>query len=307
VRDMILITPSLAIILAFLIPISFYLIIVLIVYSRRCEFKNRFGRIAKILSNPTFINTAEESDSIQEKTAISSSLILFFVGIIVFVIANILATFYLTLIDVIQVITVDNEGVAGSVSFISLEDPFHGTWWGSLPWYGSYPMPLLGNDVPHETWEWILFVGVAWHNFTFLDYRILDISTNLMIMSLFFLLPLLLKPVRKSFIPSILLFGSGTLIAVRGFFGLFIKGISVLYFGVTLDMGHASYGLPDMVAEVFTNVVMSSLLIILVGLLMFSVLGTKFWKSHFKERGLSTKWFALFHISIYLSSLLLMV
>ena len=303
---MILITPSLAIMLAFLIPISFYLFLSLALYSKRCEFRNRFGRIGKILYNPILTSKTENSDNIQDSEAINRSLILFFVGTVVFILANILAIFYLTLIDVIQVITVDNEGVAGSVSFILLEDPFHGGWLGSLPWYGAYPMPLLGHEVPHETWEWILFVGVAWNNLVFLEGRIIEIGINLMIISLFFLVPLLLRPVRESFIPSILLFVSGTLIALRGFFGLFIKAISVVYFGAMLEMGHMSYGLLEMGAESFIQIIVTSLSLILMGLVLFTVLGIRFWKSHFKDTGISTKWFALFHISVYLSSLLLM-
>ena len=303
---MILITPSLAIVLAFLIPILFYLILGMVIYSGRCKFNNKFGGFAKILNNPILTNTTENTDGIQESPAINSSLILFFVGMVVFIIANILATFYVTLIDVIQVITVDNEGIAGSVAFISLDDPFHGRWFGSLPWYGGYPMPLLGQDVPHETWEWILFVGIAWNNLVFLEGRIVDININLMIMSLFFLLPLLLRPVRESFIPSILLFVSGTLIALRGIFGLFVKTISILYFATYLEMGDMSYGLLEMGAESFIQIIVTSLSLILVGLVLFTVLGTRFWKSHFNETEISTKWFALFHILVYLSSLLLM-
>jgi hypothetical protein len=50
---------------------------------------------------------------------------------------------------------------------------------------------------------------------------------------------------------------------------------------------------------------MISLPIILAGLAVFSILGYFFWKSQFKERGFSAKWFFLFVMGTYLVPLFL--
>ncbi|MHA1905314.1 MAG: hypothetical protein ACW977_15275, partial [Candidatus Thorarchaeota archaeon] len=55
----------------------------------------------------------------------------------------------------------------------------------------------------------------------------------------------------------------------------------------------------------FMQIVMISLPIILAGLAVFSILGYFFWKSQFKERGFSAKWFFLFVMGTYLVPLFL--
>ncbi len=303
---MILIPPILAFVFAFLIPIFICIITGLAIRSKKRGFNDCFGTIARILYIPEAKDMARDEGT-HESSGISTSLLLMFVGIVIFTIANLLATFYLSLIDVMHVISVDNAGVVSNVSFISIEDPFHGGWWGYLPWYGGYPMPLLGQDAHHETWEWILFTGIAWNNDVFLQWRIIDINLGLIIASLFFLTPLLFKAVREAAIPSILLFLSGTLTAIRGFIGMLGKTVSILYFGGTLDMGYVSYDLAEIGTAGFVQIVMISLPVILIGLAVFSILGYFYWKSQLKERGISAKWFILFVMATYLVPLFLSV
>ncbi|MHA2206957.1 MAG: hypothetical protein ACXABC_13945 [Candidatus Thorarchaeota archaeon] len=296
---MILIPPILALVLAFLIPISICIITGLAIIAKRRGFNGRFGTIAKALYFPKLEGVAKDEGT-HEISGANSSLLLLFVGIAIFIIANLLATFYLSFIDVMHVINVDNAEFVSNVSFVTIDDPFHGGWLGILPWYGGYPMPPLGLHVPHETWEWLLFTGIAWGNDVFLQSRIMVINQELLIASLFFLIPLLFRPVREAVVPSILLYLTGTLTIIRGFIGMLGKTVSVLFFGGTLDMGYMSYDLTDIGTEGFMQIVMISLPIILAGLAVFSILGYFFWKSQFKERGFSAKWFIIFVMGTYL-------
>jgi flagellar biosynthesis protein FliQ len=262
----------------------------LAIISKRRGFNGRFGTIAKALSIPKVKDLAR-GEGTQESSRANSSLLLLFVGIAIFIIANLLATFYLSFIDVMHVINVDNAEFVSNVSFISIDDPFHGG--------------CLGLHVHHETWEWLLFTGIAWGNDVFLQSRIIVIIQELLIASLFFLIPLLFKQVREAVVPSILLFLTGTLTIIRGFIGMLGKTVLVLYFGGTLDMGYVSYDLADIGPEGFMQIMMISLPVVLVGLVVFSILGYFYWKSQLKERGFSAKWFILFVMGTYLVPLFL--
>jgi hypothetical protein len=265
----------------------------LAIISKRRGFNGRFGTIAKALYIPKVKDLARDEGT-QESSRANSSLLLLFVGIAIFIIANLLATFYLSFIDVMHVINIDNAEFVSNVSFISIDDPFHGGWLGNL-----------GLHVHHETWEWLLFTGIAWGNDVFLQSRIIVIIQELLIASLFFLIPLLFKQVREAVVPSILLFLTGTLTIIRGFIGMLGKTVLVLYFGGTLDMGYVSYDLADIGPEGFMQIMMISLPVVLVGLVVFSILGYFYWKSQFKERGFSAKWFILFVMGTYLVPLFL--
>jgi hypothetical protein len=254
----------------------------LAIISKRRGFNGRFGTIAKALSIPKVKDLAR-GEGTQESSRANSSLLLLFVGIAIFIIANLLATFYLSFIDVMHVINIDNAEFVSNVSFIS----------------------ILGLHVHHETWEWLLFTGIAWGNDVFLQSRIIVIIQELLIASLFFLIPLLFKQVREAVVPSILLFLTGTLTIIRGFIGMLGKTVLVLYFGGTLDMGYVSYDLADIGPEGFMQIMMISLPVVLVGLVVFSILGYFYWKSQFKERGFSAKWFILFVMGTYLVPLFL--
>jgi hypothetical protein len=273
------------------------------IYSRKHKYQGRFGKIAKILDGLIGIELNRDNENIQTSATRKSYFALLYLGFVIVVFANLIATFYLSLIDVVIILSNNEEGLISSVNYIVIQDPFHGGWLGSLPWYSSYPLPLFGANTFHEDWEWILFTGIGWENFVFLENIIEDINLFLLTIGVVFLLPLGIKAVRESFIPALLHFMSGILIIFRGIFGLFGESISVLYFGNTLDMGYVRYGVEEIGIERLTQITFFSFSAIIIGIVFFSIVGHFLWKSHLKTMGISSKWFLVFLSASYFSSL----
>ena len=241
-------TISQASIVAILIPvISVTLTILLYIISKRKE-SSQMSRLAQTLTNPIEIKPLRPDSTVHSsgqdaKTHLKKQLInrysLLLLFLMLFFVGNLLATFYHVLSDY-AINIIDPEFVASTWTQIVIESPFNSGWFGTLPWYGDQFLPPEGAIVYHETWSWIFFSAGITDDSTFFMGATNIVLIMTILFGLVFLLPLLAKPIRKSFSQSLFFFITGMFVSTRGIFGFFSQafnlefGSSVLRYGIRL-------------------------------------------------------------------------
>lgn len=215
----------------------------------------------------------------------------------IFIISNVLAQFYLVANDLLQPVTQSGTDLVRTWESITIYGPFVGGWKGALPWYESFVLPPPTGATFHETWKWIIFTQGISDNQGFLGeiYSILLITTSLT--SMMFFIPLAVKSIRKSLVPSLFFYFTGVLIMTKSLFAFLGQSLR-LVIGDTITFGlytvsSTSGYLPSML---MTGIIISSALIILT-LFISIALGRKIWHVHYPDNKLSEKWF-LYAVSL---------
>ncbi|MFW9800727.1 MAG: hypothetical protein ACFFD9_09840 [Candidatus Thorarchaeota archaeon] len=233
-------------------------------------------------------------------------LYLVYVGIAVFILSSMIAEFYHVLCDLSADVTQGSTGLSREWSSLVFLNPFDAGWLGSLPWYGSIPLPPANSAVLHDPWSWAFFTDTYTDNPVFFELRILQMLLATTIAGIVFLLPLGSRTVRESFVPSLFYFTTTMLIMTRAVFGCFAQAVSL---GLG---GSIQYGIMVVTASQFSDFNLLAVILIGIPLLLalfagFLRLGRRLWQIHYPGDQRSRSWFTLYVSASYWLSLLLMV
>jgi hypothetical protein len=226
-----------------------------------------------------------------------------YLGIGLFLISFIIAEFYEVLLDIQLPVTQGSTGDERIVSSLVFQSPFIAGWIGSMPWYGSFPLPL-GWGTYHESWDWIFFTAAVTDNPNFMG----SVATLMLLMSFLvgsvFLAPLISKGLRKSFLSSLFFFVTGMAVLTKTTLGFLAQALVLFYGNAQLQIGALIVTGP-MIPDL--NEMVSWGLIFAVGLyILFSALGWKLWQQHYQDIK-SRLWFLGFITVSYWLGLILMV
>ncbi|MFX1367308.1 MAG: hypothetical protein ACFFAY_01735 [Promethearchaeota archaeon] len=227
-----------------------------------------------------------------------------YIVIIVFIIASTIGVFYYVASDILIPVSQGSTGLQARISSILIATPFSGGWYGALPWYTSYPTPHYTMDLLHEPWQWVFHTAVFTDNPVFFDSKSASMILLNLICSVFFLVPLAVKSVRKSFVPSIFFLITGMLVMMRGIFGFTAMAFGLEYGSAILRIGAITYNgsHPHGI-----GVLLFGVPVVLVMSLVFAFLAHKIWRVHYPENTTSSKWFVITVLLVYWGSLLVLV
>ena len=192
-------------------------------------------------------------------------LLVFYSLLFIFLIANTLASFYLSIADILVDI-IDPGFITRTWSAIAIGSPFDSGWIGSLPWYGQGFLPPEGSLVYHETWTWLFFsAGITDDSSFFLGAsRIIIISGP--VLGLLFVLPLLHPRFRFSGLHSLFSFTTGMLISTRGIFGCFAQAWRLVFESEILQYGIRVVDIGSIgTSSLWSVLLVSGLLILVLG------------------------------------------
>jgi len=305
---MAIIIPELwAYVLLILIPILAISITIMASYyirkkpsSKVTGYLSLFVRKLEIESIPTTDGDTNRTDA---KRQIVSRLAIVYLLLILFYLSNTIGVFYYVMSDVVQTMTQGSTGLSRIVSSIIIESPFEGGWVGNLPWYGFVPLPPAGVDLFHEPWNWIFFTAAGTDNTSFLMNTTADMMLNSFFFASFFLVPLLFKTIRKSFVSSLFLFTSGMAVATRFIFGLFAQAWNLLFDSAIIQFGLEQVTAGELQVITEWEIISMTLPIIIVMCVIFSIIGWKLWRSHYPDHNRSHIWFMLYVIGSFWCSL----
>ena len=289
-----------AILLVFLIPVTAISIALLLpILKRRTRSPRLLWLLDRIMNPPSFRSPPNAATAQEQPTSLSSRHLSFFsclavlyLYIVLFVLGNLVGTFYSVAADISRSVTQGGTGLPRVVNGVLFQDTFHAGWTGDLPWYGVLPLPLKGMNTYHETWTWIFFVGYfAGEDFS------LSMTQNIIgltfIAGIVFLLPLLIGRIRTSFVPSLFFFVVGMTTATRALFGCFAQALKLGYFGDTLQFGLLQLSAADFPLDVLNTVIFTLLPFVSLMFVLFPVLGYVLWKRHYPGSRRSAAWFAV--------------
>ncbi|MHA1908794.1 MAG: hypothetical protein ACW98Y_15950 [Candidatus Thorarchaeota archaeon] len=253
--------------------------------------------------------TANESSSEYPNrivwSKVVSLLVFLYIGLFLFVIGNMLGVFYTVMGDVLEAISQGSTGDAREVFGIAFLDPYNAGWLGSLPWYGNYPLPLSNEVVYHDPWEWIYFTGLLWNNPDFFNYILNEVILFTFGMSLFFLLPLLIPHIRRSFLPSLFLFTSGMYVASTAILRCFAQVIELGYLGDSLLYGSYEQSIVGVDPTAVPSIVAALGPYVVVLAIIFPLLGYKLWRGFYPENRKSAVWFAIYILGSFFLTFLI--
>ncbi|MFW9849717.1 MAG: hypothetical protein ACFFF4_11280 [Candidatus Thorarchaeota archaeon] len=279
---------DLASILVYLIPITAIVFtLTIIIIQRRNLIPRLSGFVERITTPPSMMTEAKWN-------RIVSLLVFLYIGLILFVIGNMLGVFYTTMGDALEAVNQGSSGDAREVISIAFLDPYNAGWLGSLPWYGSFPLPLSGEVVYHDTWEWIYFTGILWDNPVFFDSILNEVILFSFGMSLLFLLPLIVPHIRRSFLPSLFLFVSGMYVASTALIRCFAQVIDLGYLGDTITYGLYEQSIIGVDPSAVPSIIAALLPYVVFFAVLFPLLGYKLWRGFYPENRRSAVWFAIY-------------
>jgi len=308
------ITSFQAIVLAFALPILLLSAFVLLYPSLKNGSGSRIRRyLSYAIKAPSIgpLNPEREDDSDRYREhlirQLKVRLYLVYIGIALFILSSFVAEFYHVMSDLSMHVAQGSTGIARTWSSVAFLNPFDAGWVGSLPWYGAIPLPPANAPIFHDPWSWAFFTDTITDNPIFFESRLQGMLLMTIIVGFVFLLPIGIRTVRESFVPSLFYFTASMLIMSRAIFGLFAQGLSLglggsIQYGIMVVTGINFPGL-DLLQLV--AVVMP---IILALYAVFLFIGRKLWQIHYPGNHQSRRWFTLYvSISFWLSLLLMMV
>lgn len=303
-----------AIVLAFALPILLLSAFVLFYPSFKKGAGSRFRRyLSYTIKAPDIgsLNTENDgsSDGYREdlKRRLKVKLYLVYIAIGLFILSSFVAEFYHVMSDLSMPILQGSTGMTRTWSSIAFLNPFDAGWVGSLPWYGSIPLPPMNAPIYHDPWSWAFFTDTITDNPIFFESRVQVMLLLTILVGFVFLLPLGSRTVRESFVPSLFYFTASMLIMSRAIFGLFAQGLSLglggsIQYGIMVVTGINFPGLN------LLELVVVVMPIILVLYAVFLFIGRRLWQIHYPGDSQSRRWFTIYvSISYWLSLLLMMV
>jgi hypothetical protein len=289
-----------AVTLVFLIPVlAISIALLLPVLRGHTRSPRLIWVLDRLMHPPSFWSPLDTSTSQEQPTGVSrkhlsflSCLAFLYLYIVLFVLGNIVGVFYSVATDISRSVTQGGTGLPRIVTGVLFQDPFHGGWTGDLPWYGALPLPLKGMNTYHETWEWIFFTGYFAGEDFFLS-MVQNVIGLTFIAGVIFLLPLLVRRIRTSFVPSLVFFFVGMTMATRALFGCFAQALELGYFGDTLQFGLLQLSGAAVPLDVLNIVIFTLLPFVGLMFVLFPVLGYVLWKQHYPGNKQSAVWFAV--------------
>jgi hypothetical protein len=228
------ITSFHAIVLALALPILLLSAFVLLYPSLKKGAGSRFRRyLSYTIKAPSIgpLNPEKEgsSDGYKEylKKQLKVRLYLVYIGVGLFILSSFVAEFYHVMSDLSMNVSQGSTGIARTWSSVAFLNPFDAGWVGSLPWYGAIPLPPAYAPIYHDPWSWAFFTDTITDNPIFFESRVQVMLLLTIIIGFVFLLPLGVRTVRESFVPSLFYFTTSLLIMSRAIFGLFAQGFSL--------------------------------------------------------------------------------
>lgn len=301
--------------LAILIPLLSVAMTVILYMGAQRKGPGGFGRLALVLTRPIQLkplqSTIDEHSSYQDmKAHLKEQLInrykLIVLLLVLFLVGNILATFYHVLSDY-AINIIDPDFVSSTWAQIIIESPFNSGWYGTLPWYGDRFLPPEGAIVYHETWSWIYFSAGITDDLTFFMGATNIVLIVSILFGIVFLLPLALKPVRMSFSQSLFFFITGMLVLTRGFFGCLSQAVQLEYGSSILRYGIRLVYPGQLVVTTEAAIISTLLPVIGVLCLVFMFVGDLLWKSHYPSHRKSRLLFVLYIALTYWISFILIM
>lgn len=292
--QMLEIGADLATIIALALPIFTVSLCILIIPSLRKSTGSKVRRYLSYLVTPPQIGSLKSYEEEIQPTAlwrqIKIRLFFVYIGIALFLISFMIGEFYQVILDIILPVTQGSTGETRIVTSVIFQSPFSAGWIGSLPWYGTIPLP--GNfGTYHETWSWIFATAAFTDNPNFLDTIVMIMLLFSAIVGLVFLAPLASKTIRRSFLPSMFFFMTAMMIFTKAAIDCFAQAYALAFCNARIQ-----YGLivvtGDMIPILVEGIIIS-LPIILAMLGLFLVIGWKLWKVHYPALE-SRKWFMVF-------------
>jgi hypothetical protein len=202
---------------------------------------------------------------------------------------------------------------------IIIESPFSGGFTGFATWYGTYPNPIPPTNYFQRTWEWIFYTSGLYNNFfpnmqedffggsvntMTLGFSSLMIVFTLLIGAIF-LLQLLWKDIRQSFLASLFFFEAGMIISTKSIFSCFATAWRIEVNGTILQYGAHAISRSTFVGEW----VILGLLPVIAGLyFLFLWIGKKVWQIHYNEtKAISKKTFLISVSATYFLALFILL
>lgn len=308
--------PAQAFILYWAIPIITLSIISVLISLVYYVPENRIVRWLSHLVKPPQVEALERSDeSTQDielqKTHVKKQLILrlfvIYLAIIVFFLANFIAEYYHIMADVTQLLTQGSTGLSREWYSIVFLSPFQSGWTGYLPFYGSMPLPPLGVQLYHGTWEWPFWVEAFTDNPDFFSILVVNRLQNTALIGIIFLIPLAIPFIWRSFVPSMFLLTTAVLILARPLFGCFAQAVQLLFFGDVLQYGYLATTIANYPhfnwPQFFTY---SAILLVLLFALFFAI-GWILSRNHYPGNRQARIWYSIFVIVTFWGTLGFMV
>ena len=323
-----------SIMLAVLIPVSILLLTLLVNFLAKSEKNSWINRFAKFLTQPFQFKTLQNNPDLKDLPEIKTRKIvrkellfrlnLIYFIILIFIFCSFLGELYQVLADrtlliIFTNIVTDSSTPSSVWTSVVIESPFSSGFRGFQPWYGEYPNPILEAQYYHRTWEWIFYTSGLYNNlFPNMQYDFFGTSVNSLVYTYssltivftlviggVFLLPLLWKNIRQSFLASLFFFEAGMIIGTKGVFSCFAEAWKIEVNGKILQYGASIISRSTISAQW----VILGLVPIIVGLyFLFLWLGNKLWKVHYSQTHSISKRTFLISVSInYLVALLILL
>ncbi len=294
--------------IALLLIVIPLLLVVSIHYLLKSRPSNRVVRyLNHLVSSPSISYPTEKAELPQSekkllhKRTIAIKLALAYGGILLFVVGNLIAEFFLIFADVSRRITQGSTGAVRTWSSIVIENPFSGGWMGSLPWYTSIAHPLGGFDVYHDVWEWVYFTGAFTDNHAFFPDNLVSMILITSIIGLLILLPLKSKRVRETYTFSLFYLVTSMLVITRSFFSCFAQAWNLQFNGAVIQFGLivVNGNMTPFTNEVF----ILTIPFIILFYVLFMGIGWKLSRTHYSENTSYRRWFLVFLTLVYWMSL----
>ena len=273
---------TLAWIIAIILPILAVFVFIILVPRFKNQGGNGFLRHLKYLVTPPRMNT-EDSSWRKDKVR----MYFYYLGLVLFIVTFMISEFYEVMLDLALPVSQGNTGETRIVSSVMFQGIFNSGWLGSLPWRGVVTY--------HETWSWILHTAAFTDNPGFLSTIITVLFLFSMGVGIVFLLPLALKQIRRTFLPSMFFYLTGMMVFSKAALGCVATGLA-LAFGAEIEYGVIAVTGP-MIPGLWYVVVLG-LLVVLGMFVIFILIGRRLWKVHYPESDFR-KWFMIYITLFY--------
>ncbi|MFW9834694.1 MAG: hypothetical protein ACFFEK_11915 [Candidatus Thorarchaeota archaeon] len=263
--------------IAFILPIIAVCVLILFIPLLENKKGSRIRRyLSYLITPPRF----DSEDTTWRKDRVK--LYFYYLGLVLFLVTFMISEFYEVMFDLLLPVSQGSTGEFRIVSSVMFQGLFNAGWIGSLPW--------LGLTTYHETWSWILFTAAFTDNPLFLSTIIEFLILISMGVGVVFLLPLAVKSIRHSFLPSMFFYLTGMMVFSKAAIGCLATGLA-LAFGRELEYGSIVATGP-MVSGLW-YVVVIGFFVVLGMFTMFALIGRRLWKVHYPN-AVFRKWFIIY-------------
>ncbi|MHA1907460.1 MAG: hypothetical protein ACW98Y_09220 [Candidatus Thorarchaeota archaeon] len=245
-----------AIVLFFLIPILMYIFTILVVRFSDEDSASRFRKWLhtvrrplgfKSLSNEDIQQVAEEKRSQYVTREVLYRLVAVYLIIGVFLLSNIIGSFYHVIADVVQDIGNAGASEIRTWSAIVFATPFSGGWSGTFPWYGYGLWPLPYPETYHEPWNWVFHTtALVTGNPNFFQNIAVDLILIPVIFGIILLIPLVRRSVREAFLPSLLHLHVSMLLFASTLFNCFAEAFKLAILASPITIGQYQTSAEDL-------------------------------------------------------------